>query len=306
MNVSVQKLKEFWKKLKGLVSEKDIFFNASAITFNLIICAIPFTLILVSIIGYVLSYEEAYQEILGYASDLIPQITAETAEQDVILGEDTLKDILNPLIGARTVFGVTGLLILMIFTQGLFHGFKHVIFDVFDITDRKHPVMDAVYNFLGFGVLGSVFVFFSLFLSIISLFDLSSIHVPYTEIYINLPWIYDILDVLLPITLTFILIYVVFRFVSERRISTRTSLVGAIIYTLLFELAKLVVSFYMGYAFSTYKYFYQGYAIFVIIGFWTFYSSLLFVVSVIFTRAFRETWLVEESSIDENPYAALD
>jgi uncharacterized BrkB/YihY/UPF0761 family membrane protein len=302
----VQQLKEFWNKLRALISEKDIFFNASAITFNLIICAIPFTLILISIIGYILSYEEAYSEILGYAGDLIPQITSETGDAEVILGEETLQDILNPLIGARTVFGITGLLILVIFTQGLFHGFKHIIFDVFDITDRKHPIMDVIYNFLGFGVLGSVFIFFSLFISLTSLFDLSLIHIPYTDIYIRLPWIYDFLDFLLPIVLTFILIYVVFRFVSERRISTRTSLIGASIYTFLFEIAKMIVGYYMGYAFSTYKYFYQGYAIFVIIGFWAFYSSLLFVISVIITRAFKETYFVDESMVDENPYAALD
>lgn len=306
MKIDVDKLKLFWSRSKDLLSRKNVFFNASAITFNLIICAIPFTLIMVSIIGYVLSYETAYQEIMKYATELLPRITEADQESNVIFGRSNIESILDPLIGARTVFGITGLLILIVFTQGLFSVFKQVLFDVFDISDRKHPVMDAIYNFLGFGLLGSVFLFFSLFLSVITLFDLSVIHIPYTNIDIRLPWIYDLLDFVLPIVLIFALIYVVFRFLSERRISTKTALFGAAIYTFLFEVAKVVISYYMGYAFSTYKYFYKGYALFVLLGFWVFYISLLFVISVILTRAFKEAYLAEGPVLSENPYTAID
>lgn len=304
--IYVQRVKDFWKRALALASEKDIFFNASAITFNLFICAIPFVLILVSIIGYILSYETAFNEIVRYGTELIPVFNYEADEADAIQGAQTLKSILTPLVGARTIFGITGIVILMFFTQGLLHSFKHVIFDVFDIKDRKHPLKDILYNFLGFGVIGSVFLFFSLAISMISLLDLSVIKVPYTDIEIRLPWIYDLLDLILPIVFTFFLIFVIFRFVSERRISLRVSLAGAGIYTFLFELAKLVVSLYLSYAFSTYQYFYQGYAIFVIIGIWAFYTSLLFVVSVILTRAFKETYLAEKPSYKDNPYSSLD
>ena len=289
-----------------LASEKDIFFNASAITFNLFICAIPFILILISIIGYILSFDKAFDEIVRYGNELIPLFNYEAAETDAVRGTLTLESILTPLVGARTVFGITGLIILIFFTQGLLHSFKHVIFDVFDIKERKHPIIDIVYNFFGFGIIGSVFLFFSLATSVISLLDLSVIRIPYTDIEIRLPWIYDILDLLLPVVFTFLLIFVIFRFVSERRISVKAALVGAIIYTTLFGLAKFMVSVYLGYAFSTYQYFYQGYAIFVIIGIWAFYSSLLFVVSVILTRAYKETYFADTSAVEETPHSSLD
>lgn len=302
----MQRTKDFWKRTLNLLGDKDIFFNASAITFNLFICAIPFTLILISIIGYILSFDTAFEEIVRYGTELIPVFTYESTEADMIQGEETLENILTPLVGARNVFGIAGLVILMLFTQGLLHSFKHVIFDVFDIKDKKHPMKDILYNFLGFGVIGSVFLFFSLAISVISLLDLSVIKVPYTDIEIQLPWVYDLLDFILPIIFAFFLMYAIFRFVSERRISVKVAFTGATIYTILFELAKLLVSLYLGYAFSTYQYFYQGYAIFVIIGIWAFYTSLLFVVSVILTRAFKETYYQDKSSFEENPYASLD
>jgi uncharacterized BrkB/YihY/UPF0761 family membrane protein len=302
----VQKLKAYWSRALALASEKDIFFNASAITFNLFICSIPFVLILVSIIGYVLSYETAFDELIRYGSELIPVFSYEATETDVIEGAESLENILRPLVGARTVFGITGLLILTLFTQGLLHSLKHVIFDIFDVEDRAHPVMDAIYNFLGFGVLGALFLFFSLMISVISLFDFSVIAVPYTDIEIRLPWVYDLLDIFLPIIFTFFLVFVIYRFVSERRVSYKTSMIGAAIYTFMFELAKLMVSYYLGYAFTSYQYYYQGYAVFVVIAAWTFYSSLLFVVSVILTRAWKETYELDKSMVDENPYSALD
>lgn len=302
----MQTFKAYWRRALALASEKDIFFNASAITFNLFICALPFTLILISIIGYILSFDEAFDEIVRYGSELIPVFNYEASETDIVQGAQTLEGLLTPLVGARTVFGVTGLIILALFTQGLLHSFKHVIFDIFDVEERAHPVMDAIYNFLGFGVIGSVFLFFSLLISVVSLFDFSVIEVPYTEIEIRLPWIYDLLDFTLPIIFTYFLVFVIYRFVSERKISVRTSLIGAGIYTLLFELAKWIVTIYLGFAFSSYQYFYQGYAIFIIIGIWAFYTSLLFVVSVILTRAYKEVYESPKPALEVNPYASMD
>jgi len=302
----VQTFKAYWRRALALASEKDIFFNASAITFNLFICALPFTLILISIIGYILSFDEAFDEIVRYGSELIPVFNYEASETDIVQGAQTLEGLLTPLVGARTVFGVTGLIILALFTQGLLHSFKHVIFDIFDVEERAHPVMDAIYNFLGFGIIGSVFLFFSLLISVVSLFDFSVIEVPYTEIEIRLPWIYDLLDFTLPIIFTYFLVFVIYRFVSERKISVRTSLIGAGIYTFLFELAKWIVTIYLGFAFSSYQYFYQGYAIFIIIGIWAFYTSLLFVVSVILTRAYKEVYESPKPALEVNPYASLD
>ncbi len=302
----MQVLKDFWKQVIEVAGKKDLFFNASAITFNLFICAIPFILILISIIGFVLSYDQAFNEIVRYGTELLPNFSYEAEQSDVITGTETIENILRPLVGAREIFGIVGIVILLFFTQGLLHSLKHVIFDIFDIEERAHPVMDLVYNFFGFGLLGTVFLFFSLTISFISLFDLSVINIPYTDIVIELPWVYDLLNFVLPIFFTFFLIYVVFRFVSERKVSPKVSLMGAITYTVLFEIARLVVSIYMEYAFSTYRFFYQGYAIAIVIAIWTFYTALLFVISVVIAKAYKETFGTHRATVEDNPYASLD
>lgn len=301
----MEKHKKFWKRVLELAGKKDIFFNASAITFNLFICAIPFILILISIIGYALSVDEAFDEIVRYGREFFPSFTYETQREDIFRGAITIETLLRPLVGARQVFGIIGIIVLVFFTQGLLHSLKHVLFDTFDIKERKHPVMDVVYNFFGFTLIGVVFLTFSLAISTISLFNLSQIDIPFTDIVIELPWIYDFLNIVLPIFLAFIVLYVVFRFVSERKIEPIVALMAALTYTALFEIAKFGVSAYLEYAFSTYRYFYQGYTILILLGVWTFYTALLFVVSGIMARAYKDIFIKDKPAIEENPYTAI-
>lgn len=300
----MQKYKDFWRLIVTLVKKKDIFFNASAITFNLFICSIPFILLMISIIGYILSYEAAFEEILRYGRELFPSFTYESRSEDIFRGAVTLETLLNPLIGARRLFGIVGLVILVFFAQGFFHTLKHVVFDIFEIQDRRHPILEMVYNFFTFGLVGGVFLFFSLAISVLSLISFNQLPLPFTDVVLELSWIYKLLNFLIPLLFTFFLFYIIFRFISEKRMQRRVAFLASAVYTILFEVAKYGVGYYLDYALDAYRYFYQGYTILVIIGVWAFYSAALFVITTIIARAYQVTFL-EEKSIPENPYTVI-
>jgi uncharacterized BrkB/YihY/UPF0761 family membrane protein len=305
VQINKEKLNRYKELVKELTLKKNIFFNASAITFNLFICAIPFTLILISILGYILSIEAAFDELVRYGRELLPSLSFETQTGDLIEGAVTLEDLILPLVGARQIFGIVGLVILLFFAQGLFHTLKHVIFEVFEIEDRKHPAMELVHNFFAFGVIGGVFLFFSMAISIISLFSFDDIVVPYTDIVIELGWMADMFTFVLPVVFTPLLFYAIFRYISERRIHPKVALVASLSYTFLFELAKYGVSFYLEYALTAYRYFYQGYTILILLGIWVFYSAVLFVFTSILARAYQDVYLEPAPAIEKNPYTAI-
>ncbi|WP_395257160.1 YihY/virulence factor BrkB family protein [Halalkalibaculum sp. DA3122] len=298
------KYKEFWRLIVKLVLKKDVFFNASAITFNLFICAIPFTLLLISIIGYVLSYEEAFREIIRYGQELFPSFAFESQSGDVYKGAITVETLLKPLIGVRRIFGIVGVVILIVFAQGLFHTVKHVVFEVFEIQDRKHPVLEMVYNFFTFGVVGGVFIFFSLVIYVVSFISFDQLTVPFTNRIIELSWVFEFLNTIIPVAFTFLLFYIIFRYISEKRMQPKVAFVGALVYTVLFEIAKFGVGIYLDYAFRAYRYFYQGYAIAVVIGIWAFYSAALLVFATIVARAYQEVF-VDARHLKENPYTSI-
>lgn len=299
------KFKRFWKLVVELSVKKDIFFNASAITFNLFTCAVPFTLIIISILGYVFSIDAAFNELVRYGRELLPQFSFETQSGDVFQGAVTIEALIQPLVGARQIFGIVGIIVLMVFAQGLFHTLKHVLFEVFDIKDRRSAAMEIVYNFFAFGIVGGVFIFFTMAVSFISLFSFERYVIPYTEIVIEFAWLSDWLTGLLPILFTFLLFYVIYRYISERRMNAKVAFVAAILYTSLFELAKYGVSVYLGYAFTAYRFYYQGYAALLIIGLWAFYTAALFVFTAILARAYQEVYLEQAPAIEKNPYTAI-
>jgi len=305
-------MEENWNKFKvwcrvvvQLALKKDVFFNASAITFNLFLCAIPFTLILLSILGYVLSVDAAFEELMRYARELFPAFTFESQGGDLIEGSVTIESLIMPLVEARRTFGIIGLVVLMVFAQGLFHALKHVLFEVFDIEDRRNAIVELIYNFFAFGVIGGVFLFFTMAISLISLYPLDSIAIPYTGVYVELGWITEVLAFIVPIVFTPMLFYVIFRYISEKRISRKVAMLSAFIYTLLFELAKYGVGVYLEYALTAYRYFYQGYTVIVIIGIWVFYAAALFVVTSIMARAFEDVYESDKPAIEKSPYTAI-
>lgn len=300
----MEKYKDFWRLIVAMVKKKDVFFNASAITFNIFICAIPFTLLLISIIGYVLSFEAAFDEIMRYGRELFPSFTYESRSGDIFRGAVTLETLLKPLIGARQVFGIVGLVVLVIFSQGLFHTIKHVVFDIFEIEDRKHPILEWVYNFFTFGLVGGVFIFFSLAISLVSLISINQIPIPFTDAVIQLSRVYEFINIVIPVLFTFILFYILLRFISEKRMIPKVALCGAFFYTLMFEIAKYGVGLYLDYAFSAYRYFYQGYTVLVIIAVWAFYSAVLLVFAVIIAKAYRDVFVIGKT-LPENPYTAI-
>ena len=295
-----QTIKDYFRLVGRLAIKKNIFFNASAITFNLFLCAIPFTLILVSILGYVLSIDAAFDEVMRYGRELFPAFSYETQDGDIIAGSITLESLVMPLVEARRLFGIIGMIILMFFAQGLFHTMKHVLFEVFDIEDRRHPIMEFVYNFFAFGVIGGVFLFFTMAISLISLYPISAFSVPFTDVEIRLGWITELLAWLIPIIFTPLLFYAIYRYISEKRISRKVAFLSALVYTFLFELAKSGVGVYLEYAFTTYQYYYQGYTVLIIIVIWTFYAAALFVITSVMARAYQDLFEDTQNQIEQN------
>ena len=133
-------LRAYWSRVIEPVKQVVVIFNASAVTFNLFICAIPFTLILISIIGYVLSIDTAYTELVRYGTELLPDITYEQTNSVTLESERIVQALLAPLIQGRNVLGITGIIIMLFFTQSLFHSLKLVLFNIFDIQKRFHPL----------------------------------------------------------------------------------------------------------------------------------------------------------------------
>jgi YihY family inner membrane protein len=271
----------FFAEIGRLIRDKNVFYSASALSFNIFICSIPLSLLALSVVGFVLSPEEASALLIMLASEFFPKTFSDTA---------WLETMINPLTQRSGILGLVGLGIMVVTSQGVFNIAKLTVFDILDITDRRHPFLELLQNFVTIGVLGALLLSFSLTFTVLSVFLSQSVYIPIVGVKVDVAVWYEVVTQSLSVGFTLLLFFLLFRYLSEKRIGKRSALAGAITYTIMFEVSKWAFSAYVGFALVRYENLYQGYTFVIVTGFWAFYSAVMFVISTMVTRAFQETF----------------
>lgn len=284
------KAKSLFRRFVGLLKEKDVFFNASAISFNLFLFSIPFTLLVGSIIGYLFSLDSVMTELTRYAKEFLPAGLYEQPGSEIVDPNNLFSGLVQPLIDARRSNLLIGFAILTFTSLALFSTLKQVLFKIFDGIGKKHRFSDVLYSFLTFGIVGSIFVFFSYLVSLLVLFSTQSIDIPSIGLYIGIGWMYDLASTAVSVLFTLSVFYVLFRYLCERLIERRTALIGALVFTVLFELFRHLFGFFLSETLRTYETVYQGYSILLILTLWTFHTAILFTVSAVAARAWQDEY----------------
>ncbi|TNE72901.1 hypothetical protein EP331_06050 [bacterium] len=289
------RVKTFFSEFYRVFGQNEVLFNSSAVTFNLILCSIPFTLLITSIFGFVLQDDETVTQLSRLIHDFLPAYFTADENPDVDI-EQTILQLLMPLIEKRGVYGILGFAILSFTSLGLFTAVKHVLFVTFEIKYQQGAISKMIYNFFAFGLVGGVFIFFTSVISLASIITIKTIRIPALDIVINIGILYELLGIFLPIIFNLSLFYVFFRYGSERKIDRGSCLFGAATYVFTFEAAKYLFGLYLSYFFMRVQNIYQGYSIILMLGFWAFYGAIAFIVSAIAARAFQLTQQPENAT----------
>jgi len=283
----MKRISTYFRTFFKLLTQNDVLFNSSEITFNLILCSIPFNLLVTSIIGFLLRDETAIVQLSRLINDFLPSFftAAQNPEIDI---ETLIIDALRPLIERRRVYGILGFFILSFTSLGLFTAIKHVLFITFELKNTSNPVSKYIYNFFAFGLVGGIFVFFTAVVSLFSIVAMKTIQIPALGISFDLGILSETLAIVLPIIFNLSLFYIFFRYGSERKIDRNVCLFGAGVYVFVFEAAKYLFGLYLSYFFLRVQSLYHGYSIILMLGFWAFYGALTFTISVIAAKAFEK------------------
>src|SRR5262249_59837730 len=97
-------------------------FLASGLAFPLVTCLIPVLFFMVSLAGFVLSRKAAAEVVLGQLSELVP------------VYKDELHQILAEIIRRRSLSGILGTAVLVVFASQLFATVRLVLNEVFGFT----------------------------------------------------------------------------------------------------------------------------------------------------------------------------
>jgi membrane protein len=266
-------VKDYARRIWDVAGEDNISFLAGGIAFNLLLAAVPFTLLLLSGLGYVLneSAEQSSNIIWAFIDNLLPP-HAET-------GDVQLHQVLDGVIKARGSVGLLGAIAFIWFSTRLFGTLRSALCEVFDIEQGLDFIKGKLFDIKITIVSTLLFVVYAVLSAYLKIATSKAVGA-LTEVgfrssfRIRLEyWFGNILALMFIIGMFFSL----YKFLPSRKIRWEAALVGALFTSVLFELAKQLFTAYIG-SFSPGS-LYAGtlYGI-VIVVFWVYYAALIFVL----------------------------
>lgn len=245
-------------------------FLASGLAFTLVTCLIPVLFFVVSLAGFVLSRKAAAEVVLTQLSDIVP------------VYKDELHQILAQIIRRRSLSGILGTAVLLIFASQLFAALRLVLNVVFGFTSGPGFVHGVVKD------IALLFLMGVLFLGSVVVTDLVGwVRIVLMVTVMPGEWIQS-LFILMAVAFNTGLFFIAYRYFPHRRVPAGAALAGAILASLLWEAAKQFFRWYI-LAIGAYDKIYGPLGVLVALSMFAYYSGVVFVLGAEFTAALLMT-----------------
>jgi len=252
--------------LRGALSRfyaNDGFFLAAGLAFVFLICVIPAALLGVSVLGFVLSTEQAAEEVVGQLARNFPVYRLE-----ISLG-------MLRIVNTRNVSGLVGTAVLLFFSTSLFGATRLVMHRMLGIRGTHNPFRNLMVDAAMALLLGPL-------LLVAAAVTWS---VRWVEQLVRAPggWI-DNVSLGLSLGLSVAMFFLGYRYVAARRVRTGAALTGAVLASLLWEGAKQLFRLYVR-RFGLYDQIYGPLSVLVVFVMFVYYSAVVFVFGAAYVAA---------------------
>jgi membrane protein len=288
------KVKSFLKYyLGGLYKRADehhIFLFGSGLAFSLFLCIIPFILIIFSILGKVLEAESVEQQINTLINTIIPyKEYADYAKQ-------IISTRIAEFIKYKTIAGLVGGFGLLFAASGLFSSMRTILNRIFSTAEDKNAVVGKLRDF---GMILFIIVSILLTTIILPAIDIvkNVIHKWAIVNFFQLSSFQHTFITVISLLIIFVTFYIFYSFIPYAKLGRKIPAISAFWATVFWEIAKRIFGYYL-YNFATLDKIYGTYALVVVLAFWIYYSSVLFIVGAEIGQLFRERKIKNSQSIE--------
>ena len=244
------------------------FFHASGLAFSFLTCLVPILFFIVSLAGFVLSRKAASEMVLKQLSELIP------------VYRDELHTALAEIIRRRSLSGLLGTAVLLLFASQLFASLRLVLNDVFGFSQGPGLLREIGKDLALLLMVGI------LFLASIVVFDLFGwIRLLLAPAQMPAEWIRS-LFMGLAVGFSTMLFFVMYRYFPHDRVPAGAALAGALLAAVLWEAAKQAFRWYI-LRVGVYDAIYGPLGALVALGMFAYYSGVVFILGAEFTEALR-------------------
>lgn len=267
-------LKRTWER----GGQIDVFFLGGAVAFSVTLAAVPFLLLLLGLVGFLLPHiDDPSDAVLAF-------LMAEVPQSDGLLDPTSfVGGLLESLVRDRAGISLVGIFLFVWFSTRLVGSLRVVLRQVFDVQDGRGIVAGKAFD--GLVVLaGTLLVTVNL---AVTLFVIALGSEGVRRLGITGDVLSSFEAVLVRAT-GFVAIWVlsllVYKLITERKISWKTAVLAATFMALAHEALKLAFSWYVT-SVATYRSVYGSLATVAVTFFWIYYTATAFVVGGLVAEA---------------------
>jgi membrane protein len=281
-------LNHYFGGLYTRIDEHHLFLNASGLAFELFLCIIPFILIIFSVLGSILASNNIQYQINLLVDTIIPYYEYSEFVKKIIFTR------INEVIEYKNIAGIIGGFGLFFAASGLFSSMRTILNQVFGITKNVNLILWKLRDF-------------ALVVMVILIFFLTTICAPIIDVLAQSAGQFEELAFfkasifhhfflsMLSFGIIFIVFSVLYITVPLKKLKRRAIVVSAFWAALLWETAKQLFGYYL-YHFSNFGKIYGTYALIVVVAFWIYFSSVVFIIGAEIGKLFQER--LESSSLN--------
>ncbi len=291
---SYHKAKDFIEHyIGGLIDRTDehhIFLLAGGLAFSLFVCIIPFFLIMFSILGNILDSQNMQAQVNSAISAIIPYDKYADFVKKIVFSR------ISEVIKYKNIAGIIGGFGLLFAASGLFSSMRTILNKVFGTENNVHFLLAKLKDF-------------ALVLMVIIIFFILTILTPALDLirqvadelnafsFLSTGIFEHAIFSLISFVVIFLVFFTLYISVPIRKLGRKATLVSALWAAILWETAKQGFGFYLHH-FTTLGRIYGTYAIVVVVAFWIYYSSIVFIIGAEIGKLYSEKKYSSENILD--------
>lgn len=287
------KLKTFFHSLSyyftGLlkrIDEHNIFLSGAGIAYSLLLSLIPLILFIFSLLGNIFEPDTLNKIINDIIETLIPYPTYSDYVKNII------RTRLPQVIVYKNIAGYVGIIGLLLTSTWIFSSMRTLLNQIYQTNIKKNALIGLIRDV---GMVFLLIIFISLSTLIFPVLNL------FFEIARNSPLsvlskfseVWDSIVRFSTLLIMLILFFILYYLIPYEKIPKRVAAVSAISTTILWELARMFFGYYIQNFLGTNP-FYGAFILIIVILFWVFYSSCIFIVGAEIGQLFREKLILRK------------
>ena len=266
-------LRDFAKRVWDNSGEDNIFFLAGGIAFNLLLAAVPFVLLLIAGLGYLVG------DASGRPVDVVAAILHRLLPPGVTPGEGTIEAALESIVANRGQVGLYSAILFVWLSTRLFGSLRSVLAEVFDIENERGIVAGKLFD-VKVTVLGTVlFVAYAVVNTYVETarsegFALLRALGLRQDV---MGWLEYTTGRVLAFVFIVLLFYALYKTLPNRRVRWQMASIAALFAAGLFEVARSLFTIYVA-RFNPGSVYTGTLTAFVVFVVWVYYAAMLFIL----------------------------